>query len=54
MFRKKSKKFQKIMIDSRKKFTHTYNRFDRPVVGIYHSDRHYIETLSWNCTGGGA
>lgn len=43
---KSRKKFQKIMRDSRKKFTYTYNRFDRPVVGIYHPDRHYMEIIN--------
>ena len=43
---KSRKKFQKIMRDSRKKFTYTYNRFGRPVVGIYHSDGHYMEIIN--------
>ena len=43
---KSRKKFKKIMKDSRKKFTYTYNRFDRPVVGIYHPDGHYMEIIN--------
>lgn len=40
------KKFKKMMTDSRKKFTYTYNRFDRPVVGVYHPDGHYMEIIN--------
>lgn len=40
------KKFKKMMVDSQKKFTYTYNRFDRPVVGVYHSDGHYMEIIN--------
>lgn len=44
--RKNRNRFEKIMIESRKKFTYTYNRFDRPIVGIYHQEVHSIEIIN--------
>lgn len=44
--RKNTNRFEKIMRESRKKFAYTYNRFDRPVVGIYHQDGHSIEIIN--------
>ena len=43
---KNRKKFEKIMRESRKKFSYTYNRFDRPVVGIYHKDGYFVEIIN--------
>lgn len=40
------KRFKKIMIESRKKFVYTFNRFDRPIVGIYHQEGHYVEIIN--------
>lgn len=44
--RKNIKQFEKGMRESSKKFAYTYNRFDRPVVGIYNQDRHFIEIIN--------
>ncbi len=43
---KNKKRFEKNMRDSRRKFVYTYNRFERPVVGIYHQDGHYVEIIN--------
>lgn len=39
-------RFEKIMKESKTKFAYTYNRFDRPIVGIYHKDEHAIEIIN--------
>ena len=44
--RKNRNRFEKIMRESSKKFAYTYNRFDRPIVGIYHQDGHSIEIIN--------
>lgn len=44
--RKNKNRFEKIMKESSKKFAYTYNRFDRPIVGIYHQEGHCIEIIN--------
>lgn len=44
--RNNRKRFEKIMLESSKKFAYTYNRFDRPIVGIYHQDGHFVEIIN--------
>lgn len=40
--KKSRNRFEKIMRESSKKFAYTYNRFDRPIVGIYHQNGHFV------------
>lgn len=44
--KKSTNKFKKIMKESSKKFAYTYNRYERPIVGIYHQDGHFIEIIN--------
>lgn len=45
-FEKNIRRFKKNMELSKKKFAYTYNHFDRPVVGIYHQDGHFVEIIN--------
>lgn len=44
--KKSRNRFEKIMRESSKKFAYTYNRFDRPIVGIYHQNGHFVEIIN--------
>lgn len=39
-------KYEKKMYNTKKTFEYTFNRFDRPVVGIYNRDNHSIEIIN--------
>lgn len=43
---KSTKRFEKNMLESSKKFAYIFNRFDRPVVGIYHQNGHFVEIIN--------
>lgn len=44
--RNNKNRFEKNMRESSRKFAYTYNRFDRPIVGIYYEDEHYIKIIN--------
>lgn len=48
IFERVKKNHSNQMEKIKEKFVYTYNRFDRPVIGVYHPESHYIEILNYD------